>query len=258
MPIYSYSKLSTFEQCQLKFKFRYLDYIQPDFEETIESFLGKKVHKALQWIYTNSNSNIDKNPELDDVISYFIESWNKDFNHEIKITNSLPVENYFNKGIRFIINYYTKNYPFKDNTIALEKKIFINLGPEKNYQLIGYIDRLVKNENIFEIHDYKTGYLKSVKDLDNNSQLALYSLAVKDSFENVEDIFLVWHFLGYNQEIRSKVILEDLEKLKKNTIELINKIESTLYFHPNPGKLCNWCEFQSKCPAFKEYKEKIY
>ena len=256
MAIYSYSRLSTFEQCQLKFKFKYHDCIEPDFEDTIESFLGKKVHETLQWIY-NNNKGLNS-PELDQVISYFINSWNNDFNEEIKIVNSSSrsLEYYFNKGIRLIINYFTKNYPFKDNTIALEKKIYINLDSDK--KLIGYIDRLVKNENIFEIHDYKTGYIKSVEQLNNDTQLALYSIAIRDSFENVEEIFLVWHFLNYNKEVRLKIALEELDKVKKNTIELITKIETTKDFKPNPGNLCNWCEFQSKCPAFKEYKEKKY
>ena len=31
MPVYSHSRLSTFEQCPLKFKFRYIDYVEPDF-----------------------------------------------------------------------------------------------------------------------------------------------------------------------------------------------------------------------------------
>ena len=32
--IYSHSKLSTFEQCKLKYKYRYIDKIKPDVEQT--------------------------------------------------------------------------------------------------------------------------------------------------------------------------------------------------------------------------------
>lgn len=260
MKLYSYSKLSTFEQCPLKFKFKYIDYLESDFEETIEGFLGKQVHKTLEWIYNSQ----EKHFELDDIVKYFIDSWNNNFNLDIKIIKQLPAEHYFNKGIKFLINYFLRNSPFKDNTIATEKKVLINLDPKGEYKLMGYIDRLVHNPttNIFEIHDYKTGTIKSPEMLDNDRQLALYSIAVRDSFEDVNDIFLIWHFLDYNQEIRSKRTLQELENLKKNVIELINKIESTTHFQANPGPLCNWCEFQSKCPAFKErekeFKIKIY
>ncbi len=52
MPRYSHSKLSTFEQCPIKFKYRYIDKIPVEFEKTIEAFLGEIVHEALEWLYT--------------------------------------------------------------------------------------------------------------------------------------------------------------------------------------------------------------
>ncbi len=253
MAIYSHSRLSTFEKCPLKFKFKYIDFTKADFEETIEGFLGKEVHKALELIYSDNKKTI----ELDEVIKYFVESWNKNFNNKIKLTKSLLPEYFFNKGIKFIINYFNKNFPFKDNTIATEKKIFINLDKEGKYKLTGYIDRLVHNPgNIFEIHDYKTGAIKSNRELDNDRQLALYSLSIKESFENVNEIYLIWHFLDENKDVRIKTNQEALEKLKDDIKKLIDKIESTIEFPGKPGKLCEWCEFQSKCPSFKEYNEK--
>jgi len=254
MQTYSHSKLSTFEQCPLKFKFRYIDYLEPDFKETIEGFLGNKVHETLEWIYNQPNRN---ELNLDIVIQHFIENWNKNFNPQIKITKKeLTTETYFNKGIKFLINYFLKNQPFKDNTIATEKKISLALDPLKNYHLTGYIDRLVHNPetNIFEIHDYKTsGTLKSQEELDKDRQLALYSLAIRQEFENIHDIHLIWHFLDFNQTLTSKRTSEQLQKLKQEIIELINKIELTNDFPPNPGCLCNWCEYQSKCPEAQKF-----
>ena len=57
MVMYSHSKLSTFEQCPLKFNFRYLQKIEPDFKTTIEGFLGSKVHDTLEWVYNNKQKN---------------------------------------------------------------------------------------------------------------------------------------------------------------------------------------------------------
>ena len=130
------------------------------------------------------------------------------------------------------------------------------MDTDGKYKLVGVIDRLVHNPgNIFEIHDYKTGAIKSQEELSKDRQLALYSIAIRNYFEDVEDVHLVWHFLDYNQEINSRRTLEELEILKREVIELINKIESTTIFHGNPSSLCNWCEFQSKCPTFNEYKQ---
>ncbi len=252
MVTYSHSRLSMFEQCSLKYKFRYIDKIPPDYQNSIEAFLGKKVHDTLEWVYNNSKV---KDFELDDIIKYYLESWTQDFNSEIKIVKKeFNAEYYFNKGIRFLINYFLKHAPFKDNTVETEKKIVFSLTEKGNYNIIGYIDRLVhhKETNIFEIHDYKTGAVKSQYYLDQDRQLALYSLAIKEYYEEVNDVHLIWHFLDSNEEKTSKRTLEDLEKLKRGIISLIDKVEATKEFIPNPSTLCNWCEYRSNCHFIKE------
>lgn len=166
----------------------------------------------------------------------------------------MPIDYYFNKGIRFLINYFLKNTPFKDNTIHTEKKILIPLDDKKEYFIVGYIDRLThdKENNIFEVHDYKTGSLKSQEELDEDRQLALYSIGVRESFNNVTNIKLVWHFLDSNKELTSERTIEQLMTLKINILKLIKKIESTKEFSTNRSNLCNWCEYKSKCPEFNK------
>jgi len=252
MTIYSHSKLSTFEQCPLKFKFKYIDKIQPDFKQSIEGFLGNKVHDTLEWVYNHTNKHLLK---IDDLIEYYAQSWAKDFNPEIKIVKeNLTAETYFNKGIKFLINYFQKHTPFIDNTIATEKKIVLEIYPEKNHQIIGYIDRLVhyKDTNLFEIHDYKTsGTLKSQTELDKDRQLALYSIAIKEQ-QNASEVNLIWHFLDFNQQVISKRTTEQLKQLKQDIITLIEKIESATEFPPCQSMLCNWCEYQSNCPTINK------
>ncbi len=252
MVIYSHSRLSTFEQCPLKFKFRYIDKIKPDIKEGIEAFLGKIVHETLRFIYEESVKGREIN--LDETIEFYANLWNKEFNNEINIVKKENnPEHYFNQGVRFLINYFTENSPFKDNTIAVEKRIIIEL--EEGYKLQGYIDRLVHNPetNIYEIHDYKTnGFLKPQEELDKDRQLALYALGIKNIFPNIQDIHLIWHFLAFNKKMISKRTEQELEKLKQDIINLIDKIESTTEFNPNPSKLCKWCEFRSNCHLFNQ------
>lgn len=249
MTIYSHSRLSTFEQCPKKFEFKYLKKVEPDFDQSIEGFLGNQIHNTLEWVYNNS----DEEHNLDDIIKYFIESWNREFKNSIKIVKEdMLSEDYFNKGIKSLINYFLKHSPFKDNTIETEKKIYVTLDGNREYLLIGYIDRLVHHEdtNIFEIHDYKTGSIKSQQELDQDRQLALYSLGIREMFKDVQDVKLVWHFLDSNKELRSERTMEQLTNLKKEVLNLIKKIESTTEFSTKKSTLCSWCEFKSKCPEF--------
>ena len=48
--IYSHSRLSTFEQCPYKFKLKYIDNIESEIPQTVEAFLGSRVHETLESI----------------------------------------------------------------------------------------------------------------------------------------------------------------------------------------------------------------
>lgn len=138
--IYSHSRLNTFEQCPLKFKYKYIDKIEV-IEKSIESFLGSIVHETLDWLYIQVNNK--KIPTAEEIIQYYSKNWDENYNPQISILRNLSLEYYFNMGIKFLLDYYTKHYPFDDNTIATEKKVLIDLDEKGEYKLAGFIDRLV-------------------------------------------------------------------------------------------------------------------
>ena len=45
--IYSHSRISTFENCPLQFKFNYVDKVKTEIEDTVEAFLVTRVHEVL-------------------------------------------------------------------------------------------------------------------------------------------------------------------------------------------------------------------
>jgi putative RecB family exonuclease len=257
--VYSHSKLSCFEQCPLKFKYRYIDKIFPEIEISIEAHLGKCVHDTLEWLYFRIQKSMI--PSIDDVILRYSTSWEKYYKPEMIIVDKdLNAKDYFNKGIQFLVNYYKKHHPFEDGTLELEKEIRINLDEDGNYEIIGFIDRLVKNLQTgeYEIHDYKTANsLPTQERVDNDRQLALYAIAVKELFGNDKEICLVWHYLAHNKKIVSRRTNEQLSQLKIDTLELIEKIESTKNFPPCQGKLCEWCEYKQMCSLWNTSEENM-
>lgn len=252
MVIYSHSKISSFEQCPQKYKLRYIDKIKPEIEETIESHLGSAVHETLEWIYNSIIEKPEKIPTLDDIMHHYIEEWQKGFSENTLIVKKqFTAKDYLNKGIQFLANYYQENYPFKDGTIECEKSIMIKL--DENTYLRGFIDRLVYDieEGRYEIHDYKTANsLPSQGKMDEDKQLALYSIAIKEMYGKDKEVVLVWHYLAHNQTIISKRTEKQLEELKTETKRLIKKIEDAKDFPPNKSILCDWCEYKSLCPLW--------
>jgi putative RecB family exonuclease len=249
--IYSHSRLSTFEQCPLKYKLRYIDKIIPEIEKTIEIHLGSVVHDTLEWIY-NAVIQDNKSPNIDEIITYYSIKWQDEFSEEILIVKKeLDAKDYFQKGVEFLLNYYQKYYPFKDGTIECEKKIEVEL--DENIKIQGFIDRLVHNIETgeYEIHDYKTANtLPTQEKMDQDRQLALYSIAIKELYGQDKEVSLIWHYLAHNQKICSRRTNEQLEQLKQETKDLIKEIESSLEFPHKKSILCGWCEYKEICPAW--------
>ena len=57
MATYSYSRLQTFRQCPRKYHYRYVAKVRLEEEpEFIATFLGSRVHEALERIYDNARN----------------------------------------------------------------------------------------------------------------------------------------------------------------------------------------------------------
>ena len=107
MPLYSHSRLSCFEQCPLKFKFAYIDKLETEIEETVESFLGSRVHEALERLYKDLK--FQKLNSLKQLLDFFNSEWKKNWNDAIVIVrDEYDEENYRKMGEKFIADYYEK------------------------------------------------------------------------------------------------------------------------------------------------------
>ncbi len=253
MPTYSHSRLETYQNCPMQYKLQYIDKVEVEERESVEAFLGSKVHETLEKLYRDVR--MMKVPTLEEVISNFDALWDEDWHDGIKIVKKdYKAENYKEVGHRCIKDYYEQHHPFDESrTISLENLIFFPLDEEKDYWLRGVIDRLaVAKDGTYEIHDYKTSSrLPSQNKVDKDRQLALYQIAVAGMWPDVKDIELVWHYVAFGKEMRSRRTPEDLEDLKRDVMDLIGRIEKDTEFRPKETALCDWCAYPEHCPAKK-------
>jgi len=251
MTIFSHSKIGTYETCPLQYKYRYIDRIKTEQEDTVETFLGSRAHEALEKLYKDLK--FEKLLTLKELISYFNKQWKENWNETIKINKKdYTQENYRKMGVRYITDYYNRHEPFnKGKVIGLETTDMLEIS--KDYKFHIRIDRLVDMGNgVYEVHDYKTNNaLPKQQKLDEDRQLAMYSLWVKLNYKDCKKVRLVWHFLAFDKEMDSFRTIPQLEDLRKEVINQIKSIESAKEFPPNETALCNWCAYQSICPLFK-------
>ena len=129
----------------------------------------------------------------------------------------------------------------------------------KEYPFKGIIDRIDKPyDQKWEIHDYKTGKRsKTSTQAQNDFQLALYQLGVKQNFKDVDEITLIWHSLRHNTNITVFHSDKQLYRIEKKIVSILKKIESAIgnlkNFNPkadaSKSTLCNWCPVWDECSA---------
>lgn len=253
-PLFSFSRIETFEKCRLQFKYRYIDNLRAEVE-TIEAFMGSRVHEALKELYAFVKNRVVK--PKDWLLSQYETLWRKNFHSSLKIVRSeLSSDDYFEKGRKCLIDYYHEYHPFDQTKIVkTEEPLYFTMRrEEEEFPFYGILDRLDWNdkERRFEIHDYKTSAtLMSQEEADKDLQLSLYLLALSDKWPEAEKAKLIWHFLLFNKEIESSRSKEQLRRLRQTTVEKIKEIESCQQFHPHKSALCDWCDYQDICPLWK-------
>ena len=253
MPLYSHSRLGTYENCPFQYKLRYVDKVKPILGNTIESFMGSMVHDALEWLYKLArDSNIVSKEAL---INKYDELWIEKWKDDIRIVKKeLTADNFKETGKNCLEMYYERYHPFDQAiTIGLEERMIIKLPEDKKMQ--GYIDRLDKiADGHFSVHDYKTSSrVPPQAKADQDRQLGLYALAVHQKYPEIKKIDLVWHYVRFDEEVRSSRTEQQLDIMVENTVNLIKDVETATDLKNFPTKtsiLCNWCEFKAQCPEY--------
>lgn len=257
MTVYSHTRLGTFESCPRRYWFAYIG--KPEIEKvaTIEQFLGQRVHEALEELYRR----VMKGRVMaeDELLALFERHWKREWSDAVRVVRAdETAADYQAVGRKALAAYHRRHAPFDQaQTLKVEARVQFPLDGEGRYRMGGYVDRIARRaDGTFEVHDYKTsGKLPTQETLDRDRQLALYHLGVERMWQGIERVELIWHYLRFDMPIVSHRTPEQLEAVKRSCIELIDEIEARgkaeESFPTNPGRLCDWCDFRSVCPAMR-------
>ena len=258
MTCYSHSRINTYETCPYQYKLRYIDKKKPEIPTTIEAFMGSMVHEALEDLYKKKK--FKKRVSKATLIKFYRDIWEKNYSNDILIvkkdSEGLTEDNYRKMGEKFLSDYYDRMKPFEEMTIlGLETMDRMTL-PDGNQWHVR-IDKLgCDSEGNYFVCDYKTNArMKDQEEADEDKQLAMYSIWVKDKFKDAKSVKLIWHMLAFNKDAISERTDEQLEKLQQDVMDRIKKIESATEFPRKQTALCNYCGFKSDCPSFKHEAE---
>ena len=216
--IWSYSRLSTFKNCQHEY---YLSRIlKKENENNYWAILGGLSHDALEDFY---NGKIKYNDMLTRFEHNFLDYEMSDLKFvKDEAQNERMIKKYKDCMVHFFKNHHI--VPFK---VISEREVWIDLGIAA---FIGYIDAIHKDEDgNFVITDYKTSSMgaeyKGENLLNKQEQLLLYALALHQMGVPLDKIKIRWNFLKYTNINYNHMINVTYLKNGKHTTSCVKKLE---------------------------------
>jgi len=233
----SASKLNTYNECQLKYKLRYHDRLDPVFNEGLNTdalHYGSFVHKVLE-----DGLNEDTVEGLMKIAEK--ERKNYEFNNS-KLKN-------FND---ILVNFLKLNAQLSE-TVSVEEIFKIDIGDDM--ALNGIIDRVVKGENgKYLVIDYKTSKRAKKKvELFQDDQMKMYTYAVSKLYKVPISKIVVAHYYPHYDKLVTfsrQDIAFFLRKAKEKMWQIRKKKGPDFFASRN--MFCNWCGYKDVCPVFND------
>ena len=232
----SESKSKTFKECQLKYRYRYVDRFKEEAKNTDALHFGSFIHKILEDGF-----------EATDLatLTVIAENVKKDYSFS---------ESYGMKTQQCLENFLRFNATLAE-TVATEMVYEIVYDKEKDIKLNGIIDRIIKGKDGgYLVIDYKTSKRElSELDLYQDRQMQGYAYAVHKKLGVPLDEIVVAHYYPVtNHFVSCKYSPNQIKHYLKEKVEQVWKIRKMkkVEFQAMQNQFCNWCGYKDICPEF--------
>jgi RecB family exonuclease len=233
----SYSSISTYYECPLKFKLKYIDGLKEK-PKPYFSF-GSSLHNTLEFMYSYR----PPPPSLDEVLKHYEDKWISE-----GYSSEEEEEGYYLYGKKILTDFYNLHAQDLKPPIAVELKFDIEID---GVPVTGFIDRIDKIEgNSAEIIDYKSGKRAFDKSqVEDNEQLTFYQIAVEESIGIPVKKLTLYHLPSQTPVSVDKRSKDKIDALKNKILKVAELIEKE-NFPAKKGRFCP-CDFPEYCPYYK-------
>lgn len=239
----SYSAINTYELCPAKYRFQYEDKLPTETSPALS--FGDSLHRALYRFHNRPVPVAPSLPELHEMLDgEWVSAGYRDPGEE---------ETYRQHAWQVLSDYHRENAGSFRIPAALEFRFTVEI---EGAQISGVIDRMDRIPGGgYEIIDYKTNRRLPPKDrVDRDLQLSVYYLAAKEIW-GIEPERLTLYFLLPGQRMTTFRTPADADELKRRIATVAERIAAGK-FEPKQNPLCDWCDFQARCPLFRHKYEK--
>jgi len=231
----SESKFQTYKQCQLKYRYRYVDRLPEPRESNTEALhFGSYIHKILE-----DGVNAKTQEELVLIAE--------------EVRGSYKVsKKYTGKDLKCINNFLEFN-PKLEETVATE--LVFEVPVKEDITLNGVIDRVIKGKDGgYLVIDYKTSKReKSKVELYQDTQLKGYVYAISKLYKIPFSQIVAAHYYPLtNNFVHVQYSVPQINAHIRKIVDEVWKIRKRKKdeMKPSRNEFCNWCAYKTACPEF--------
>ena len=232
----SQSKANVFNECKLKYRYRYVERIKEESLNQDSLNFGSYIHKIFEDGILADSIEVLRDLAEKHKEEYSIKNKNKD-KTELCLKNFIKLNKKLNNGGEAELRY----------EVPISEEISVN----------GIIDRIIKGDKGgYLIIDYKTGKREKTRvALYNDQQLQGYCFAVHKLYNiPIEEITVAHYYPVTDNLVSLKYSAAQISNYVKNKINEVWSIRKCkkLDLVPSENQFCNWCGFKQLCPIFAD------
>lgn len=245
------SKVSTFTDCALAFRFVAIDKIpKPPSEATVK---GTLVHRALELLFDAPPADRTIENAFSCLANAIVELEPSTEWQALEL-DAKQQEKMCNDANALVEKYFQLENPSDIEPVGLELYVehFIE-HKNSTMHVRGIIDRLEQSAEGLVITDYKTGRAPTQSAHQNRlTGVNIYAyLCEKTRQERPVKVQLL--YLGTPAVVEMSPSEQSLKQVERKLTSIWDAIETACAkenFRPKPSRLCNWCPYQQWCPEF--------
>ena len=225
----NYSKIKTYKECPLLYKYKYIDGKREGLVPA--SSLGVSIHRALEAYHANSN-------DPSELLAYYDDCW-----LGAGYSSAAEQMEWYLKGKKMMEDYAQHEYERKTTVDSTEREFIFEY---EGWTFRGKIDRIDKcPDGTWEVIDYKTGTDMDLSiPVTDSLQLGIYSVGARRAWK-MQEGKATYYFTAFNQTQSASFEAFDEEKILNTFIETGQKIEAQ-QFTANTQH-CSECAFKNEC-----------
>ncbi len=242
------SRAGDFKVCPQLFKFKAIDKIEVP--PTVYQARGTTAHLALQWLFDLAAK--ERTPET--LYGLFRKAWVELRDEEFPdlFDNTEDERAWGIESLGVLANYFLVEDPTQLEPLDRELDMTEDLG---DMTIRGILDRMEEEPDGVVITDYKTGKAPPEQyAIPAFFALKIYALLIRKRIGRTPVRLKLMYLNGPTvYEIPVNDLQLDATQRKLEALwSAINRAIVKNDFPPRPGKLCGWCQFQDRCPAFAD------